>query len=100
MTFMKEKDQDSIDSDLEKGNRMIDEFQLKCEHIDSWMEEAGKQILQIISYVDQEKESIPGLKIRNSILHSILEAAAEEINVHFSVDRKTGNLIPHLLGPV
>lgn len=100
MTCIREKDLEYSDGGIEKGNIMIDKAQLNSECVESWLEEAGRSVLQIITYIEQESACTPQLKINNPILYDILRTAAADISLHFCVDRKTGKLISHMLGPV
>lgn len=76
------------------------EMKKKSANIKSWMDTVAVEIIQVVSLVQQERELMGESFPKDNILFSILENASEELLVHFSVDPKTGELRPPLVGCV
>ena len=68
--------------------------------VKDWMDETAKQIIQIITYIDGERQLLGNKFPHDIMLHDILANACEEILIHYQIDDRTGELRSALVGPV
>jgi hypothetical protein len=68
--------------------------------LDDWMNNIAADLLRVISLLEQDRETYGNNIPRNLTLSEILENAAMEISVYYTIDKKDGRLIPHCLGPI
>lgn len=66
----------------------------------AWMDDVAKQIIEVVTLINQEREVYGTAHPKDFMLYDILNTAFEELLVHYSIDKKTGELIAHTLGPV